>query len=135
MKIYKTVLKSAAIAFVPFLLTGPSVAAENITVKAGQKTRIYQYATYEGSGCISSEYPVFKAKKTKNGELSHSRGSFIANNGVCKGKRLKSTDIYYTPKPGFRGVDRARVSLGTQRDIHNDWGLEYKSITFRITVE
>ncbi len=135
MKIYNTVLKSAAIAFVPFLATGPSVAAENVTVNAGQKTRIYSYATYEGSGCVSSEYPIFKAKKTKNGKLTHSRGSFIGNDGVCKGKRLKSTDVYYTPNPGFKGVDRVRVSFGTQRDAVSDWGLKFTTITFKITVK
>lgn len=109
-------------------------AAEKITVKAGQKTLIYQFGSYEDN-CASSQYPKFKAKKTKNGSLTTTRGSFIISDGRCKGKRLKSTNVYYTPNAGFRGKDKARLSFGTPVDIHTDWGLKYTTVTMSITVQ
>lgn len=114
-------------------ITG-SASAEEVTVKAGQKTLIYQFGSYEG-GCASSEYPTFKAKKTKNGNLSTNKGSFIIADGRCKGKRLKSTNVYYTPKPGFRGKDKARLSFGTPKDVYSDFGYDYTVVTMKITVE
>lgn len=111
-----------------------SVAAEEITVKAGQKTLIYQFGTYESS-CASFEYAKFRDKNTKNGSLVSKKGSFKIRDGRCKGKILKSVDVYYTPKPGFRGTDKARLSFGVQKDVYSDFGLDYKTITMKITVK
>jgi len=122
-----------AFSFVSLASTA-ALSAEKITVKAGQKTLIYQFGSYEDN-CASSQYPKFKAKKTKNGSLTTTRGSFIISDGRCKGKRLKSTNVYYTPKAGFRGKDKARLSFGTPVDIHTDWGLKYTTVTMSITVE
>lgn len=109
-------------------------SAEEITVKAGQKTLIYQYGAYE-SGCNSFEYPVFKAKKTKNGSLTTTRGSFVLSKGRCKGKRIKSTNVYYTPNSGFRGKDKARLAFGIQKDVYSDFGLDYTVVNMKITVK
>ncbi len=108
---------------------------ETVTVKAGQKTLIYQLGVYL-STCGHMAYPKFKAKKSKNGgSLTSSNGSFIANSGRCKGKRLRSTGVYYTPKPGFRGQDTAKVSLGFPVDSDSPWGIQYETIRFTINVE
>lgn len=108
---------------------------ETVTVKAGQKSLIYQFGVYL-SHCGHAAYPSFKAKDSKQGgKLTSANGSFIANSGRCKGKRLRSTSIYYTPKPGFRGKDTARVSMGYPVDSDSPWGTQYETIRFKITVE
>ena len=111
-----------------------SIAAEQITVKAGQKTLIYQFGSYEDN-CASFQYAKFRDKNTKNGSLVSTRGSFIISKGRCKGKRLKSTDVYYTPKAGFKGKDKARLSFGIPKGIYSDFGLDYTTVTMHITVE
>lgn len=133
---HKSIFKTAFLGslLVAILASTQSVSAEEVTVKAGQKTLIYQFGSYEG-GCASSEYPKFKAKKTKNGSLTTTRGSFIISDGRCKGKRLKSTNVYYTPKPGFRGADKARLSFGTPKDVYSDFGYNYTVVTMKITVK
>lgn len=131
---HKTTLALASILLIGSLAATQVSAAEKVTVKAGQKTLIYQFATFE-SNCASGQYPKFKAKKTKNGSLTTTRGSFLISDGRCKGKRLKSTNVYYTPETGFRGKDRARLSFGTPVDSHTDWGLKYTTVTMSITVE
>ena len=53
----------------------------------------------------------FSSRGAKNGTLSARNGSFIADDGQCKGKRLRSTDVYYTPKQGFRGTEKVKALL------------------------
>ena len=103
-------------------------------VKAGQTTLIYKYAVYLPT-CGHVAYPKFSSRGAKNGTLSARNGSFIADDGQCKGKRLRSTDVYYTPKPGFRGTEKVRALFGFPKDPDTDWGTDYKSVTFTITVK
>jgi len=115
--------------------SGNAGGRESMTVKAGQKSLIYQLGVYLPH-CGHMAYPSFKAKESKHGgKLTSSKGGFIANNERCKGKRLRSTSIYYTPKPGFRGKDTARVSMGYPVDSDSPWGIQYETIRFNITVE
>lgn len=110
------------------------VSAEQVTVKSGQKTLIYQFGSYEAN-CASFQYAKFRNKKTKNGSLVSTRGSFKIQDGRCRGKNLKSVNVYYTSKPGFKGKDKARLSFGVPKGIYSDFGLDFTTVTMNITVE
>jgi len=114
---------------------GTTLAApRTVEVAAGKKTLIYQYGVYLTS-CGHAAYPTFSSRGSKNGTVTSTNGSFIMQEGACKGKRLKSTNVYYTPKPGFRGKDKVNVVFGTPIDSDSPWGTKYKRVNFSITVK
>lgn len=133
MKYYLNAIAMLAI-FTVFSVTAH--AGESVTreVKAGKKTLIYRLAVHLTT-CGHVSYPQFSSRGAKNGKLSAVNGSFIAQSGQCKGKRLRSTDVYYTPNPGFRGTEKVRALFGYPRDPDSDWGTVYDSVRITVNVK
>lgn len=113
-----------------------ALAAEEVTVRAGQKTQVYQYTVFfPDLSCKHTIYPKVRDQNTKHGKITSSPGSFIAPSGRCKGKRMKATNIYYTPNPGFRGKDSARIAITHQKFENEGFGNKSKIMRFKFTVK
>jgi len=111
-------------------------AAEEVEVRAGKKTLIYQYTVFfPGFSCKHTVYPVVRDRNTQHGKITSSPGTFISQSGRCKGKRMKATNIFYTPNSGFRGKDAARVVITYPRDDNQSFGTRSKDVRFKFTVK
>lgn len=132
----RVISQALVVVFSALVFAAPANAGNKRTVdvKSGQKTLIYNFAVYLTS-CGHVAYPKMGSRGVKNGKVTSANGSFIANSGQCKGKRLRSTAVYYQSKPGFRGTEKFRVSLGYPLDSDTDWGTKYEVINFTVNVK
>lgn len=80
-------------------------------VKAGKTTLIYNYAQYDPERCSGMAVPKVGTVKAKNGKITTRTGTQNIDSGVCKGRKIKAVEIYYTPNRSFRGKDKASVVL------------------------
>lgn len=102
-------------AAVGLLLLGPmagALAADNVLVPAGVKTRLGFIAIFDPNTCGHAAKPGVKITQPKNGKLSVVwMNGKIESRGSCNGRTSKGLVMFLTMDRGFRGVDRAGVNV------------------------
>lgn len=84
----------------------------NYTIPAGKRTLVSSFAMYDTDTCTFSEIPVGKLVTPPNGgkvEMLEERR--VVDGGQCGKIQGWARNVYYTPKPGFRGTDSFRVDF------------------------
>lgn len=129
-------LKSVLAVAITLLFCGQALAdPKPVTVRAGVTSKIYAYAVYNRTICKNSVLVRLSSPRAKNGTLSSRLGSFVAPSGRCKGKRITSTDVYYTPKPGFRGTETVRFRMVYDKYIDEVGPVVAKGFRIKVTVK
>ncbi len=103
-------------------------------VKANRSTGIYGYSQYNANSCGSGAPPKFTIKSVEHGKITGGTYKFKIKKGPCKGRQVKGVGFKYTPKRGFRGLDKARVILSMPR-FSDDSGHSSRTLDFRIQVK
>ena len=125
----------AFIAITLALVLPASAESRSADVRAGAKTLIYRFTIYDRVTCQAMGYPKLESRSSKNGQFSSSRGSFVAQDGKCKGKRFNATDVYYRPNSGFRGKDRGKVVLRYSRGDEYELSDRFHTVNFTLNVK
>ncbi len=114
----------------------PRIAfAKTITVEVlpNRTELIYRFVQLNEENCSSMAIPKMKVISVGHGKIRSKNGGFWIDSGPCKGLKMKGIDIYYTPNPGFRGEDNAKVNLSMAYYV-DDSGHSTRTLTFRIRV-
>ncbi len=129
-------LKSSIIVAVTLLFCVEAFAnPKPVTVRAGATSKIYAYAVFNQTNCKASVQVRLSSPRAKNGTLTSRPGSFVAQSGRCKGKRMTSTDVYYKPNPGFRGTETVRFRMVYDRYIDEVGPVVSKGFRVKVTVK
>ncbi len=98
-------------------------------VKGGQKTLIYNYSKYDPTRCSGMALPKLGTVKTENGKITTRISTQKLDKGSCKGRVIKSLEVFYTPNRGFKGKDKVSVILTSSRYVdgtgHTSTKLKY----------
>lgn len=103
-----------AVALWAALASAIPAAAEdfNTTAKAGRRTLVGQFATFNRRTCYAGPVPTWQiGRRPENGTLQVVSEFSSENVPGCGQHRVGFARVYYTSKPGFRGADRAAVDF------------------------
>lgn len=117
--------------FAPVLSQAQTI---NSKARANKTTVIYNFYQYNQETCAAMAPPRAKVKSVKNGKIKTSIGASIHDSGVCKGKTFKGVRLHYTPNRGFRGQDKASVTLLMPVFVDGE-GVQSRTIRFNIDVK
>ncbi len=113
----------------------PFAFAKMIEVKVlpNRTELIYRFVQLNEGNCSAMAVPKMKVISVGHGKIKSKNGGFRIDSGPCKGIKMKGIDIYYTPNPGFKGMDNAKVNLAMAYYV-DDSGYSTTTLTFRIHV-
>ena len=84
----------------------------NFTIPAGKRTLISSFGMYDSENCTFGAVPVGKlVTPPQHGKVDILEERRVVNGGNCGKIQGWARNVYYTPKPGFRGSDSLRVDF------------------------
>jgi hypothetical protein len=122
------------------IVAAAPAAADNATVKSGEKTEITTHMKYD-TRCQSNRVNIRITQAPANGTLTSEPKTIVVPPGMergmkqqspCVGKTMEGVAVYYQSNPGFVGEDRVRYQRLNPRDPGDPFN---KEIEYLITVE
>jgi hypothetical protein len=117
-----------------------SAAADNATVKSGEKSEITTHMKYD-TKCQATRVNIRVTQAPANGTLTSEPKTLVVPPGTergmpqqspCVGKTMEGVAIFYQSNPGFVGDDRFRYQRLNPRDPGDPFN---KEIEYLVKVE
>lgn len=98
-----------AVAWMTFAVVSPAMA-QSMTVPAGKRTLISNFALWDTEQCAAAEVPDAKlVKSPQNGRIDFGTVSQTVSGSGCAPFNMTVRGVFYTPKAGFRGEDEVVI--------------------------
>ncbi len=103
---------AAGLAAVVLASQGALARDLSFNVSAGKRTLVSSFAMYDSENCTFGAIPTGKlVTPPGNGKVEILEERRVVNGDNCGKIQGWARNVYYTPRPGFRGTDTIRVDF------------------------
>ena len=106
-------MRSLAAVVATLILTLPSTAEEQATVKSGKEARVGWIGSVSENCRANAAPTITPAELAKHGQIKLVEGQVETNTVPnCPGIKIPAIVVFYTSSPGFKGTDSFALSTG-----------------------